>query len=295
VVLVEFWGVNCPPCLASIPKLAAWNQEMQAQGLTVIGAHAQNEPVEKIRATAKSRGANYTIVGNATLKTGHDFRGIPHCILFDHTGKCLFRGGPNEVESLLRKAIQDAPPVILEGKNLTRLTALNRTLKREQTFGAALKQARTEAKSDDSARAEEGTYVIDKLTAFGRKLIDGAKEKKELEPLETMTLTQRAATIFAGSDLGTEASALLTSLKKDTKFQADLKVWQTLQNVRSLQAGLIWPPGPQDPQSRAFQATNARTLQQMTTLIKGMQKAAPESKATDAAKEIATQLGLKLG
>jgi len=295
VVLVEFWGVNCPPCLASMPKLAAWNQELQSQGLTVIGIHAQNEPDDKIKATAKSRGVNYTIVKNAALKTGHDFRGIPHCMLFDPTGKCLFRGGPNEVEAFMRKAVQDAPPVILEGKKLTKLAALTKNLKKEQTYGAALKQARASAESSDTAIAEEAGYVVEKLTTFGRKLLDDAKEKKELEPLETMTLTQRAATTFAGSDLGKEATGLLNGLKKDTKFQADLKAWQTLQNVRNLHGALVWPPGPQDPKARAFLNANSRTLQQMTTLIKQLQKAAPESKATEAAKEIGTQLGLKLG
>ena len=53
VVLLEFWGVNCPPCLASMPKLAAWNFELQSLGLVVIGAHAQGGPAQAARALAQ--------------------------------------------------------------------------------------------------------------------------------------------------------------------------------------------------------------------------------------------------
>src|SRR5262249_1863607 len=89
VVLVEFWGVNCPPCLASLPKLSAWNAELSKQGLVVLGIHAQGGPIEKVRATALSRGVNFTVVENASFKKNPDFRAIPHCMLFDHEGKCL--------------------------------------------------------------------------------------------------------------------------------------------------------------------------------------------------------------
>jgi hypothetical protein len=293
-VLLEFWGVNCPPCLASMPKLSAWNFEMQSLGLVVIGAHAQGGPAERVQATARSRGANYTIVENASVKDGHDFRGIPHCILFDHTGKCVFRGSPDEVEPVLRRAVLEAPPMVLEGKKLNKLAALNPRLKREQGFGAVLKKVKADTTSKDAATAEEAMLVVEKLTAYGRKLLDEARDKKEKEPLTTWLLTQRVATNFAGTELGTEASTSLNDLKKDTKFQADLKAWLTLQNVRTLQATLVAPPGVENPADARFQTLNARTLRQMTDLIKQMRKSSPESKATEDAKQIAEQLALKL-
>jgi thiol-disulfide isomerase/thioredoxin len=294
VVLLEFWGVNCPPCLASMPKLSAWNFEMQSLGLVVIGAHAQGGPAERIQATARSRGANYTIVENASVKDGQDFRGIPHCMLFDHTGKCLFRGSPDQLEPLLRRAVMEAPAVILEGKQLVKLTALNTSLKREQGFGAILKKVQADSTSKDPAVAEEAAFVAEKLTAYGRKLLDEAQNKKAKEPLATWQLTQRVATNFAGTKLGTEASGTLSDLKKDAAFQADLKAWQTLQQVRTLQATLQAPPGVENPTDPKFQALNARALRQMTTLIKQIQKSAPESKACEAAQQIAGQVGLKL-
>jgi len=172
VVLLEFWGVNCPPCLASMPKLAAWNFEMQSLGLVVIGAHAQNAPPERVQSTALSRGANFTIVERASVKDGRDFRGIPHCMLFDHTGKCLFRGSPMEVEGLLRKAVLAAPPLVLEGKKLVRLASLNSRLKREQSFGAILKEVKISATAADPTIVEESNFVAEKLTPRRHRLIN---------------------------------------------------------------------------------------------------------------------------
>jgi len=295
VVLLEFWGVNCPPCLASMPKLAAWNFELQSLGLVVIGAHAQGGSAERVKATALSRGANFTIVDRAVVKDGADFRTIPHCMLFDHTGKCIYRGSPFEVEARLLRAVQQAPPVVLAGRKLTRLASLNTRLKREQSFGAVLKQVKASTTSKDGTTAEEAQYVVEKLTAYGQKLISDAKEKKEQEPLTTWMLARRVSTNFAGTDPGTEATTLLNDLKKDARFQADLKAWQTLQKVRNLQGQLRSPPGVTEATDPTFRRLNVRTLQQMTDLIKQMQKSAPESRATEAAQQIAEQLGLKLG
>jgi thiol-disulfide isomerase/thioredoxin len=295
VVLLDFWGVNCGPCLASMPKLSLWNLELQSQGLVIIGAHAQAEPAERVKSTAMSRGANFTIVERAGVKDGQDFNRIPHCMLFDHTGKCIFRGSPFDVEPILRKAVQDAPPPLLEGKKLTKLVSMNTSLKKEKSFGALLKQAKASMDSKDATTVEEASFVVDKLTAHGRKLIDDAKEKKEMEPLTTWQLTQRAATNFVGTDLGTEASTLLSDLKKDKKFQADLKAWQNLQSVFALQATLLTTQGAEKPTDAGFQKLNAGTLKQMTDLIKQMKKTAPESKATEAAMKIAEQLALKVG
>src|SRR4029077_3150828 len=82
VVMLEFWGVNCGPCLAAMPHIAKLNDELGGMGLIVIGAHAQGGTAEKVKAVALSRGANFTILANANVKDGTDFNGIPHTMVF---------------------------------------------------------------------------------------------------------------------------------------------------------------------------------------------------------------------
>src|SRR5262245_23759533 len=75
VVLIDCWGINCPPCLALMPKLSAWHAELAGQGLVIVGVHSQNGTAEKIKATAQAHGATFTIVENAAWQKnpGHKF------------------------------------------------------------------------------------------------------------------------------------------------------------------------------------------------------------------------------
>ncbi|MFM8414449.1 MAG: TlpA disulfide reductase family protein, partial [Planctomycetota bacterium] len=92
VVLLEFWGVNCPPCIRSMPLLEELHKTLGPQGLVVIGAHAQGGTAEELKRKVAQLRVSFTILDGAQVEGGADFQGIPHCMLFDHTGKCVYRG-----------------------------------------------------------------------------------------------------------------------------------------------------------------------------------------------------------
>ena len=107
VVMLEFWGVNCPPCLASMPKLEQLHKQLSPLGLVVIGAHAQGGPDPVVLKTAADLGVTFTILSDASVAEGGDLGGIPHCMLFDHTGKCIYRGSPFSVQEAVAAAEAD--------------------------------------------------------------------------------------------------------------------------------------------------------------------------------------------
>jgi thiol-disulfide isomerase/thioredoxin len=296
VVLMEFWGVNCGPCLASMPKLSAWNAELSGQGLMILGIHAQDATAEKIRATALSRGVNFPIIENARFKKAPKFNTIPHCMLFNHEGKCLFRGSPSGVELAMRRAVAAAPAPILEGRKLTKLVALGQAVKKEQNLGSALKQARAKEESTDEAVAAEAKYLVEKITARGRKQLDDAAAGKEDQPALTLAMLQKVAANFKGDGLAKEASEQLSELKKDKDFQAALKVEPMLQRLKTLRGQLrSLPSDPNDTTSAAYRKLNAAVLNQMKQTIRTMHKTAPQARATQQALEIAEVYSLLPG
>lgn len=103
VMLLEFWGVNCPPCLRSMPLLEELHRTLGPQGLVVVGAHAQGVTPDEIRAKVAELGVTFTIVDSASVEGGMDFEGIPHCMLFDHTGSCVYRA-PFDVQAAVAAA-----------------------------------------------------------------------------------------------------------------------------------------------------------------------------------------------
>lgn len=110
VVVVEEWGVNCGPCIASLPDMAKMAKSGAKRGLIVVGLERQGSTKEDILKVLKTAKVEYPVMagGSAPGNTG----GIPHACVFDVTGKLVFSGTPSdpEFERAVKKAMRDAKP-----------------------------------------------------------------------------------------------------------------------------------------------------------------------------------------
>ena len=296
VVLVEFWGVNCPPCLVSMPKLEQLHKELGPMGLMVVGVHAQGGPAEAIEQSVQKLGVTFPIVENANLSKGSDFSGIPHCMLFDHEGKCLFRGSPFDVEAALRQAVINAPPMILAGRKLEKLTAFNEQLRNESAFASALRKAQSLTDSKDAKTAEEATYVVTQLTAYGEKLFTMARDGSTDDPVGAVNVMKRVATIYRGHEIGTEAADLQKAWKKDSEFQSALKASEQLIQLQAAYETVLAATGSkvETLSNDTADSLPAPVKRKMSSMVRSIVKTAPFSKAAERAKEIASQLKLEV-
>ncbi len=107
VVVVEEWGVNCGPCIASLPNMAKMAKSGEKRGLFVVGLERQQSAKEDILKILKTARVEYPVMagGSAPGSTG----GIPHVCVFDVTGKLVFNGNPHdeEFERAVKKALRD--------------------------------------------------------------------------------------------------------------------------------------------------------------------------------------------
>jgi len=106
VVVVEEWGVHCPPCIASLPELAKLAKANESKGLVVVGLELQQSPKEDILKVLKTARVKYPVMsgGSAPGNTG----GIPHACVFDTTGKLVWHGSPHDegFERAVKKALR---------------------------------------------------------------------------------------------------------------------------------------------------------------------------------------------
>lgn len=105
-VVIEAWGVNCPPCIASLPHMEKLAKRNKADTI-VIGAESQNSSDDAIKGIVKKFKLSYTITkGGVHAPVGLGSNGIPHAYVFDTTGKLIFAGHPSDrnFESAVRKA-----------------------------------------------------------------------------------------------------------------------------------------------------------------------------------------------
>lgn len=95
-VVIEAWGVQCPPCIASLPKLQALSEKHKDKVL-FFGAECQGHDRKAIQAVTKKAGVTFPIA-SGLAKSPIGIRGIPHAFVFDASGKLIFDGNPHGQE-----------------------------------------------------------------------------------------------------------------------------------------------------------------------------------------------------
>lgn len=295
VVVLEFWGVNCPPCIRSMPALEQLHRDYAAAGLTVIGAHAQQASAEEIREVVEQLGVTFPIVASATVEGGMDFSGIPHCMVFDHTGACVYRGHPNRAHDVIVAAVRSSPAAVLEGRSLVKLAPLASQLRDEAGFGGVLRRAQGQAASKDKEVADEAAYLVDKLEAHGRRLLEAAEAAKVEDPLRSLHFVQRCATAYRGTALGREAAELAAAWKKDEAFQDGLEAARQCRKLEVARARIAKSLGDPDaitPEMAERIPDGVR--RQLAATAASVQRLGPGSASAERAEAIAEELGLSV-
>ncbi len=87
VVMLNFWGTWCPPCVAEIPDLIALQKQFADRGFTVIGAAYEPNP-EAVTEFVKEHGINYPVVlaDKETLAAFRNVEAFPTSIFIDRDG-----------------------------------------------------------------------------------------------------------------------------------------------------------------------------------------------------------------
>ena len=107
-VMIDFWGVLCPPCIESMPHLNEIYKKYQLQGLEVIGITIDDkETVEKF---LEQRPVDYRIAIDKDSKYSDIIipeGNIPHIILANRKGKIVWEGHPvdlrdSDIEKILK-------------------------------------------------------------------------------------------------------------------------------------------------------------------------------------------------
>lgn len=284
VVVVEFWGVNCPRCLAALPETAALHADLVPFGLVVVGAHTHKAPPEYVKAVARARGANFPLTEQTAI-AGHDVPELPHAVVFDHTGACIFRGTPRDAEVKARRAVGEA--LVANARRDTfgpQLTGAVAELKRGQSPHLVLPKV---LKQLDGPAAEDAKALLKSLTAVGQRAYDRANERAAADPVGAFRLAESLPAAYKGTPLAAAAAALVARLKTDTAVAVELAARPTLATVRQLGTRLALELGTGKPADAEFQKANAELLGQLREAVARMRKDWPTARVTAEAEAIA--------
>lgn len=88
IVLLNFWGTWCPPCVHEIPELVQLQPMMEEMGGTVLGPAVDSGSSEAIQEFADEFAINYPIFKSNTNQAVGKFAaaGYPYTLLIDREG-----------------------------------------------------------------------------------------------------------------------------------------------------------------------------------------------------------------
>jgi len=109
VVLLDFWGVWCQPCVKNLPVMEAWHRKFRDQGLVVIGIHSSHQADQLHEFVAQSNVSFPVCVDDGTTAKAYGIDSWPTYLLIDKAGRVV--AGPAgvppsdaELELLVRQA-----------------------------------------------------------------------------------------------------------------------------------------------------------------------------------------------
>ena len=178
VVLVDEWGVNCPPCRALLPRMQAIWSSFKSKPFVLLGSHRQGLAKDRVAELVAANKLTYPIYERAGLAAGEppNGGGIPFLYVVNHRGKVVYSGRDEReaTEAVVNAIGAVGAPLSLTGgvvlrgkyKPLEKKLVLGKAIRNDvKALEAAVKKGgaktATKAQLDDAETAAEILKAIE--------------------------------------------------------------------------------------------------------------------------------------
>lgn len=188
VVIVDKWGVHCPPCRALLPKMQQVWDSFKNKNLVLIGSHCQGRKEAEVAALVKQNKLTFPIYDWAGLAEGEpQARGIPFLYVVNHRGKVVYSGhDSNQALQAAQEAIMmmNLPPSLLGGVTIDKRSpykSLERTLVLGRPTESIIKRLENDVKKADKRVA---SAKVKENAALAKQILEAIEEAKREIPVE---------------------------------------------------------------------------------------------------------------
>jgi thiol-disulfide isomerase/thioredoxin len=218
VVFFEYWGIRCPPCIASLPHLVKLQNDLGKTGkFIVIGSHAQgmSDDVTKMLA---SKGVNYPVFQQLRLPHAPSAGGIPFAYLFDHTGAIVGKGHPSALYKQAEELVAKTPSPLLYGIKVKYCKSEVKKITKGKGWKSAMAalQKRVDGEGED---AQEAKLLLGNVNSYIKGQLDLGRAGLERNPTVAYADLRKLSKKLAGLPEGKEAKSLADKISKDKSFK----------------------------------------------------------------------------
>lgn len=208
VVLVDEWGINCPPCRALLPHMQKlWNANKD-KNFVLIGSHRQGREVAKVKELVDANKMTYPVYDYAGIaEEPANGGGLPFMYVVNHRGKVIYSGRDADLAfAEVQAAILavNAPPSLCDGvqfqafKPMSKQLVLGKSIKSQvKTLEAAVKKGNGKNPTAvQQKQAEEAQSILDAINSAKTDLKEEIEAKKATNPEEALKLVKAYITTF---------------------------------------------------------------------------------------------------
>lgn len=104
VVLLDFWGTFCPPCVKALPELQALHAKYAGSGFAVIGVAVDDRLPLVEKATRRAKVTYPIVQSTAAVWSAYKVNALPSLVLVGRDGRIVKRyGGEADRAAMLRE------------------------------------------------------------------------------------------------------------------------------------------------------------------------------------------------
>ena len=238
VVLVDRWGVFCPPCRASLPHIEAIWRRFRSKPFVVIGSHCQGDERAKIAELVAANKLTYSIYLHAGVVDEPPASGIPAFYIVNHAGKIVYQGlgfstsKAKELEDAVAAALAAAPPAdsLCGGVEVShfRQDAAKLVLgKNVETVISRLKSAAAK----EGPAAEEAKAIVAAVDAARQSLKASIRENAKTRP--GLALIQLESLVKTWPSEKAGCSKAMSKLSSSADVKAVVKLRRALESFEA--------------------------------------------------------------
>ena len=193
VVLVDNWGVNCPPCRASLPRIQQIWESFKTKPFVIIGSHCQGKAPDKVKELVEENKLTYPMYERVGLAEGAPaFNAIPFIYVINHRGRVVYSGhSDREATEALVTAIADIgqPISLVRGVTLPkRYKSLSKKMRLGATITGDMKKLEKEASGKNARMAEEAKAILAVIERTKGEVKEEIEAIKKANPGEAVKL-----------------------------------------------------------------------------------------------------------
>ncbi|MDF1816228.1 MAG: TlpA disulfide reductase family protein [Verrucomicrobiales bacterium] len=109
VIVIDFWGVQCGPCIKKMPHLVELDRKYADKGLRIVGAEMQRSRTNRIMSIVKKKNVTFPITRGCAnpIRVNR----LPHMAIFGVDGKLVYHGYPDSnVDTIILKELEKVVP-----------------------------------------------------------------------------------------------------------------------------------------------------------------------------------------